>query len=205
MKLSEHLRAQIISNVIAETTFTPKLQKPEHPTSQEIYDAIVASKQYCETNAAKRHKLQQTQEIYSSINGDTIRLPLSVPLLKRGKIHMTSDLAIEGDDCVMNLKPGGNSSYVLYANEMRAIRQQHETNLRREYREYDSLQQLIAYAPNVSKQQIVIDALAHEKRLRQEAAARRKNPEPIVPIETQAGTSTAIAKARLLGAQFFND
>jgi len=205
MKLSDQLRHRIINEEVASHTWNPTTAKPKHPTADEIYHAIVNSNPYVSTPAHKKDSLDQVNEIYSHLNDEEIKLPRPIAHMKRGKITISQHLTIEGDDCQMELRASKNSNFVRHDVEVRALKQECDHSLRRLYRHYTSLQELIRDHPHIGNQQQVIDALAHEKALRKASAERRKNPEPIVPIETKPGTSTAIAKARLLGAKFFNN
>lgn len=202
MKLSDQLRRTIVNEMANGQQFVAGTEIPAFPSKEVIHSFLLGSVQYMATSKDKWHLLEMTNEIFDGVNEEMIRFNLPFPLLRRGHIDFNDDLRIEGGE-IMSIDSTHHSAYKRRWNELHSLRRKYEDGTARQYRKYNSLQALIRNHPEVGKLPCVTKALQHEKDVRKAAVDRRKT-EVLEPIIVEDSASTAIAKARLLGAKFLS-
>lgn len=202
MKISDALRTKIADEYTAAQYFVPDTKLPEFPSAETILEVILASSPYMATDKTKWAGLEQTNEIWDDINSELIELPRKIPLMRRGVIAITKDLRLNGGD-QLHISASSHSDYVRHYNELRNLKSQCRNGVLETVRLSDTLQQLIKNKKKFGELECVKAALAHEKAVRAAAKERKKN-EVLEPIVIEDAATTAIAKARLLGAKFLS-
>jgi len=203
MRLSISLLERIIKEQVEKTELNQECDLPKHPSPEEMAALILNSTPYLNTSTSKKNKLEKTIKIFDVFVGNSYNLPREVPLMKQGITRISADLELHGDTEEMTVQPRADSRYKKYTNEAKELQRQLRRDLWTKYNETPTLKQLTTAYPETLELNTVKAEIEHQKNLRREAALRRKN-EVLTPIKTKVDTTTAIAKARLLGAKFLS-
>lgn len=204
MKLTETLTHQIARYHTNRQHFTSDRAKPEFLTAEYILKEILDSPPYRQTHKDKWELLEMTDEIFDNHRALTIKLPQKIPLMKHGEIPCGRDARISGQGGdAMELSPNPHSPWVQYTVDANTKRRKFEADIRHDLRQFNTLQALVRERPHLANLECIITALQHEKDMRKANQQRLKN-EVLEPVVMKTDASTAIAKARLLGAKFLS-